>query len=282
MLPQTLSNLYLIAEIGQNHNKDMVILKKLIDASFACGWNCVKFQKRTPDICIPENQKFIIKDTPWGKLSYLDYRKKIELNKEDYDFIDKYCKEKPIDWSASVWDIPSLEFILQYDIPFIKIPSAKLIDYKLLMVAAQTNKKIILSTGMSTLNEIDKAVKILNRNAKEFILMHTNSSYPTPIEELNLSIIKTLQDRYNCEVGYSGHEYGLEPTVIAVSLGVKIIERHITIDHNLWGTDQISSLEITGMDMLYKRIKDIPIILGNNIKKITKSELPIRTKLRGE
>lgn len=273
---------YLIAEIGINHNGDLQIAKKLIDAAFACGWDCVKFQKREPDICVPEHQKNVEKDTPWGKMTYLEYKKKIEFGKEEYDYIDKYCKEKPIDWTASVWDLPSLEFISKYEVPFIKIPSAKLTEKNLLWAAAKTGRPIIFSTGMSTLEEIDEAVGILEEYApNRYLLMHCNSAYPAPQKELNINCIKTLQERYKCPIGYSGHEYDLEPSVFSVILGAKAIERHITIDHALWGTDQEASLEVQGMDILRRRIEAIPILLGDGKKEITESEMPIRKKLRG-
>lgn len=520
---------YLIAEIGINHNGDLFIAKKLIDAAFACGWDCVKFQKRTPDLCVPENQKYVIKDTPWGRMTYIDYKKMIEFGEYEYDFIDEYCKNKPIQWSASVWDLPSLEFILHYDVPFIKIPSAKITELELIKEACKSKKLIILSTGMSLLFEIDAAVDILKSNSKEFVLMHTNSSYPSPSAEINLNVIDTLRERYGCAVGYcidpntkilttdltwetaenikigteiigfpekfdinnkfcksyvlgkqeyeqdryyietedsyiicsenhkfpitrfvlnknkkighwyrfwveakdlivgdnfiflvepwdvrkdhdagyiaglldgegwvtkrtvgfcqnpgdilnyyknfiknelgiskytytlpkckavgittngrrqslkllgiirpkrllpkaniiweglrtwhktsqspikkiekigkgktigiqtttgtfvangflshnSGHEYGLEPTVVAASMGVSVIERHITLDHDMWGTDQKASIEINAMFMLKKRIKEAVESMGDGIKNITKSEEPIRKKLRG-
>ena len=271
---------YLIAEIGINHNGDLQIAKRLIDAAFACSWDCAKFQKRTPNICVPDNQKNIIKDTPWGKITYLEYKHRIEFNKKEYDYIDKYCKEKPIDWSASVWDIPSLEFIANYNVPFIKISSSKLTDEELITLSCKTGKPLILSTGMSTLKEIDAAVSILEKYASQYVLMHCNSSYPASIDELNLKCIQTLKDRYKCSVGYSGHEYGLEPTVFAALLGVSVIERHITLNHNMWGTDQSSSVEVMGMDMLKKRIQDVNMILGDGEKRVTKSEIQMREKLR--
>jgi N-acetylneuraminate synthase len=273
---------YMVAEIGLNHNGSIEIAKKLIDAAFACNWHCVKFQKRTPEICVPEHQKSIPRDTPWGRITYLEYRHRVEFKKEQYDYIDKYCKEKPILWTASVWDQNSLEFLLQYDIPFIKIPSALLTDDKLIKKASMAGKPVILSTGMSSIEEIDHAVALMEKFSKgNFILMHTNSRYPTPPEELNLLAIHYLRDRYNCIVGYSGHEYDLEPTVIAVALGAKIIERHITLDHNMWGSDQFASLEVHAMDMLYKRIKNIDVLLGDGLKKVTDGELEVRKKLRG-
>lgn len=276
-----LSEPYLIAEIGINHNGDLQIAKKLIDAAFACGWDCVKFQKRTPEICVPDHQKNVMRETPWGKITYLEYKHKIEFSKKEYDYIDNYCKEKPIHWSASVWDMPSLEFIVKYSVPFIKIPSAKLNEKELLIQACKTGKALIVSTGMSTIEEINEAVEVLEKSASQYVLMHTNSAYPTPIDELNIRCIQTLKDRYACPVGYSGHEHGLEPTVYAATLGASIIERHITLDHDMWGTDQASSIEVMGMDMLRKRIRNVDIILGNGVKVISDSEIPIRKKLRG-
>lgn len=271
---------YFIAEVGINHNGDLQIAKRLIDATFACQWDCVKFQKREPDICVPEHRKNIEKDTPWGKMTYLEYKKRMEFGKKEYDYIDRYCKEKPIDWTASVWDLPSLEFIANYDIPFIKIPSAKLTDEELLNKACKSQKPLVVSTGMSTLEEIDRAVEIMKKNNANFVLLHCNSAYPTPKEELNLKCIKTLKERYSCLVGYSGHEEDLEPTVYAAVLGARIFERHVTIDHNMWGTDQKASLEVVGMDLLRKRITDVDNILGDGTKKVTGKEQEIRKKLR--
>jgi N-acetylneuraminate synthase len=272
---------YLIAELGINHNGSLQIAKKLIDSAFACSWDCVKFQKRNPNLCIPKAQKNVIKETPWGKMTYLKYKQRLEFGKKEYDYINKYCKEKPISWAASVWDISSLRFIGNYDVPFIKIPSAKIVQKELIKESAKTKLPIILSTGMSTLKEIDAAVEILKRYSSNFLLMHTNSSYPAQIGELNLNCINILQKRYDCEIGYSGHEYDLDPTVFAAVLGAKVIERHITLSHKMWGTDQVSSVEPMGMDMLYKRIKDIKQILGDGVKRVTKSELLVKKKLRG-
>jgi N-acetylneuraminate synthase len=271
---------YFIGEIGINHNGDMQIAKKLMDAAFACNWDCVKFQKRNPDICVPEKQKNILRDTPWGKMTYLEYKYKVEFGKKEFDYIDTYCKEKPLDWSASVWDHDSLHFLLDYDVPFIKIPSAMLTNLELLKEAAKTGITLIVSTGMSTLDEIDAAMNLITKYGSRPILMHTNSSYPTPVSELNLNLIPVLKKRYDCTIGYSGHEYDLEPTVIAVALGAKVIERHITLSHDLWGTDQKSSLEVHAMDLLKKRANDISKMLGSSTKEVTPSEVPIREKLR--
>lgn len=273
---------FMIAEIGLNHNGNIEVAKKLIDAAYACNWHCVKFQKRTPAVCVPEHQKNAIRETPWGKMTYLEYRYKVEFEDKEYSYIDRYCREKPIAWTASVWDPESLEFILTYNVPFIKIPSAKLTEGDLLKAAAASGKPVILSTGMSTMEEIDIAVDILEKHSKgAYVLMHTNSTYPTPQDELNVLAINSLRERYGCIVGYSGHEYDLEPTVVAVTLGARIIERHVTLDHNMWGSDQFASLEVHAMDMLYKRIKNIGLILGDGIKKLTPKEIEVRKKLRG-
>lgn len=277
---KNLKSPYLIAEIGINHNGDLQIAKKLIDAVFASQWSCVKFQKKEPDIAVPDHQKNMPKETPWGKMTYLEYKKKIEFGKKEYDYINRYCKEKPLDWTASVWDLPSLEFILNYDVSFIKIPSAKLTEKELITEAAKSGKPLVVSTGMSTIEEIDEAVEILEKYASQYLLMHCNSAYPAPHSELNIKCIQTLKERYKCPIGYSGHEYDLEPTVFAAILGAKVIERHITLGHTMWGTDQSSSLEVTGMDILAKRIKDINLVLGDGIKKVYESEKPALDKLR--
>ena len=274
--------IYLIAEIGINHNGDIQIAKKLMDATWATGWDCVKFQKRTPDICVPENQKNTIKQTPWGEMTYLDYKKKMEFSKNNYDYLDKYAKEKPLEWTASVWDLPSLEFIIQYDIPFLKIPSAKITDKELVEETAKAGKPLFISSGMSTLEEVDNAVNILEKYlSKNYILFHCNSTYPAKTDELNLQVIETLKQRYDCLVGYSGHEYDLMPSTIAPIFGACVIERHITLDHEMWGTDQASSIGVRGMDFLVKRINSVKTIVGDGIKNISAGEEEIRKKLRG-
>jgi N-acetylneuraminate synthase len=272
---------YLIAEIGINHNGDVSIAKKLIDAANACGWDCVKFQKRTPEICVPDDQKMIKRDTPWGEMTYLDYKKKIEFEKHEYDIIDRYCNEKPIPWTVSIWDIPSLNFISNYDVPFIKIPSAHITNLQLLKESAQNGIPCIISTGMSDWSMVDECVNIFEKHSSPYALLHTNSTYPAPHSELNLNVMSAIKRRYGCTVGYSGHEYDLEPSVIAVALGADIIERHITLSHDMWGTDQQSSLEVHAMDLLRKRINDIKSMLGDSKKIITKSETEIAKKLRG-
>lgn len=273
---------YFIAEIGINHNGDLQIAKRLIDASYATGWDCVKFQKRTPEIAVPESQKNKQKKTPWGDMTYLEYKKHIEFGEKDYNYIDKYCGEKPINWSASPWDMKSLEFLLNYNIPFIKIASALNQNEELIKMAGESGRPILLSTGMSTLEEMDNSVNYLEKYTNgNYILLHTNSTYPTPNNELNLSLIRTIKERYHCLVGYSGHEDNLEPTVIAVALGACVIERHITLSHDMWGSDQKSSLEVHAMDILHKRVNGIPEMLGDGVKKLSNSEVAKRMSLRG-
>ena len=273
---------YLIAEIGINHNGDLQIAKKLIDAANACGWHAVKFQKRVPDIAVPEEQKSVMRDTPWGRMTYLEYKKRVEFEKEEYNYIDKYCKEKPIDWSASPWDMPSLEFLLQYDVPFVKIASATMTNDELLIRASQSGRTVILSTGMSEMEEIDHAVGILEKYASGgYVLMHTNSAYPAEHKDLNLNVIKTFKERYNCIVGYSGHEQDLEPTVVATVMGARVIERHVTLSHEMWGTDQKASLEVSGMAILSSRVRTIDEMMGDGIRTVRDAELPVKKKLRG-
>jgi N-acetylneuraminate synthase len=276
-----LDKVYTIAEIGINHNGDLKLAEKLIDAAYVTGWDCVKFQKRTPDICVPDTQKDKIRQTPWGEMKYIDYKHKIEFQKSEYDIIDKYCKSKSIHWTASVWDLPSLDFILNYNIPFIKIPSAHLTNLELIERTAETKIPIIISTGMSTLEEVDKAYNLIIKHNSNLVIMHCNSTYPAPSEELNLKVIESFNQRYDSIIGYSGHEYDVEPTVIAAVLGAKVIERHITLDHNMWGTDQKSSLEIDGMDKLIRRLSMVESIIGDGDKKLTKSELEVKDRLRG-
>jgi len=272
---------YIIAEIGINHNGSIDTAKRLIDIAALSGCDAVKFQKRNPDVCVPEHQKLVPRETPWGTMSYLDYKYRMEFGKDEYDIIDEYCKTKEIAWSASPWDMDSLAFLEQYDIPFIKMPSAMLTHEELMRGCARTGKKVIFSTGMSTIEEIDKAVDWLREENCEFALLHCNSTYPAPLEELNLQCIKTLRDRYNCEVGYSGHEFRLGTTVSSVYLGATIVERHITLDRTMWGSDHLASLEPQGLIKLVKGIRELEVALGDGVKKLYDGEMPAREKLRG-
>jgi N-acetylneuraminate synthase len=273
------SNAYIIAEIGINHNGNIDIAKKLIDVAKKAGCDAVKFQKRNPDVCVPEKQKSIMRETPWGYISYLDYKYKVEFEKEEYDIINEYCKKNEIHWFASPWDVDSVNFLSQYDIPALKVPSASLNDKELLLAMAKTNIPIIISTGMSTQNEVDEAVSILKDS--QLAVLHCVSTYPTPTNELNLNVIKTFQSKYpNLIIGYSGHETGLSTTYAAVAMGAKIIERHITLDRSMWGTDHSASIEPHGLKTLVSNIRDIESALGDGIKAVTPGEVPIREKLR--
>ena len=272
---------YLIAEIGINHNGDINIAKKLIDASNACDWDCVKFQKRDPDVCVPEEQKSVVRDTPWGEMTYIDYKYRMEFGLDEYLTIDKYCREKPIDWATSIWDINSLEFMKQFDVPFIKIPSAQITNKTLIESITQINHFYILSTGMMNWKMLDDVVNVLEKHNLKYALLHCNSTYPAPHDELNLSVIPEMKKRYGCIVGYSGHEFDLEPSILAVAMGAQIIERHVTLDHKMWGTDQKSSLEVHAMDLLNKRMKGVRKIIGVPEKVITESEKIAMNKLRG-
>ena len=277
-----MKNVYIIAEIGINHNGDLSIAKKLIDIAKVAGCDVVKFQKRNPDVCVPEHQKSVMRDTPWGRMTYLEYKYKVEFEKEEYDIINQYCKDKSLPWTVSVWDIDSLHFIANYDVPFIKIPSAHITNHDLLRETAISGYPVLLSTGMSTWQIVDSAVEILEKERSEYAILHCNSTYPAPNIDLNLNVIPAMIERYQCIVGYSGHEYDLEPTVLAFALGAEIIERHITLDHRMWGTDQSSSLEVHAMDLLKKRLRDINQMLGKPEKIITASEKIALTKLRGK
>ena len=270
---------YIIAEIGINHNGSMEFAKRLIDIASLSGCDAVKFQKRTPDICVPNHQKGIMRDTPWGPMTYIEYKYRMEFGKEEYDEIDRYCRGRGIAWSASPWDIESLLFLQQYDLPWIKIPSAMITNEGLVRACVNTRKKIIFSTGMSTYEEIDQTMEWLT--GCEVVMMHCNSSYPAPLEDLNLSCIKTLKERYNCEIGYSGHEFRLGTTVAAIYLGATYIERHITLDRTMWGSDHLSSVEPQGLIKLVKGIRELETAYGDGVKRITEGEIAPRKKLRG-
>ena len=259
----------IIAEIGINHNGDLDLCKKIIDSAVIAGCDFVKFQKRNPDICVPEDQKSKIRRTPWGEMSYLDYKWKIEFGKNEFDEIDRYCKEKKIGWFASVWDKDSTDFMSNY-IDITKIPSALITNEELVKYAREKFRYLIISTGMSTEKQIQKCIKLCSPD----VIMHTNSTYPSPIEELNLEYITFLKNKYGKEVGYSGHEYGLVTTFASIPLGVSWIERHVTLDRTLWGSDHLASVEPSGLFKLVKGIRDIEKALGGNEeRKLNPSEL---------
>ena len=279
---------YIIAEIGINHQGSLSIAKRLIDLAAVAGCDVVKFQKRNPDIAVPQSQKTEVKSWQGKIMTYLEYKHKVEFGKKEYDEIDKYCKQKGIAWSASAWDLDSVEFLQQYDIPFIKIPSAMLTHDELLKACVEKFPKVILSTGMSTEEEIEHAVDILtsakieHSRAEPIGLLHCNSSYPAPVSELNLSAIKTLAEKYpDFEIGYSGHEMLLGTTVASVLLGATIIERHITIDRSMEGSDHLCSITPNGLFKLVSGIRELEQAYGDGKIKVTDAEKIIKQKLRG-
>jgi N-acetylneuraminate synthase len=269
---------YVIAEIGINHNGDVQVAKDLIKAAHDAHVDAVKFQKRTPEICVPDAQKGQMRDTPWGYISYLDYRYKVEFGQKEYEETDAYCRSLGIDWLASSWDVPSLEFIDAFNPPAHKVPSALLTDHHLLRAVQATGRPVILSTGMSTMEEIEEAVKLLDMD--NLLICHTTSSYPCPPEELNLEMIRTLKDKFQCPIGYSGHEVGLVTTAVAVAMGACMVERHVTLDRAMWGSDQAASVEPQGVRTLVKYIRVTEKSLGDGQKKVYDSEQSSINKLR--
>ena len=270
---------FIIAEIGINHNGSIEIAKKMIEGAKSAGCDAVKFQKRTPEICVPKDQWNIERDTPWGRMKYIDYRYKVEFGKDEYNQIDKFCKKLGIVWFVSCWDVESVNFIREYDLPLYKNASACLTDKELIAKLSKTNKPVIISTGMSTMKEIESSIELFG--LKNLLIAHSTSAYPCKYEELNLRMISTLRQKYpSTPIGYSGHETGLAPTWAAVALGSSFVERHITLDRAMWGTDQAASVEINGFHRLVRNIRDIETALGNGVKKVYKSELSSRAKLR--
>jgi sialic acid synthase SpsE len=269
---------YIIAEIGINHNGDIEIAKQLMDVAIETGCDAVKFQKRTPEICVPEEQKSIPRETPWGSMTYFEYKKRIEFEQKEFEQIDAYAKKIGIDWFASPWDVPSVDFLEGFNVPCQKIPSACLTDSELLTAINKTRTTTILSTGMSSMQEIDKAVSLLND--VPLAIAQATSTYPAEASELNLRAIQTFAEKYKVPVGYSGHERGLQVTIAAVALGATFIERHITLDRSMWGTDHSASLEPEGLKKLVRDIRIVELALGDGKKKVYESEIPIRAKLR--
>ncbi len=270
---------YVIAEIGINHNGDLGITKQMIDAAVHAGVDAVKFQKRTPEICTPPDQQNQMRETPWGYITYLDYRYKVEFSEEQYREIDRHCKEKGIDWMVSVWDEPSVDFMEKFDTPAYKVPSASLTDHNLLEYVRKTGKPIIISSGMSTMEQIRRGAEIVGTD--NLVIMHCTSTYPCEPEELNLNMIKTLRNEFpNNPIGYSGHEVGLVPSAIAVAFGACMVERHLTLDRAMWGSDQAASVEPGGFERLVKYIRVTESSLGDGVKKVYDSEMSSLKKLR--
>lgn len=269
---------YVIAEIGLNHNGSVETAKRLIDVAADAGCQAVKFQKRTPDIATPEHMKATLRETPWGTMTYLDYRYKVEFEQAEYAEIDAYCKVKGLDWFASPWDEPSVDFLESMDTVAYKIASASVTDLGMLRRIRATGKPVILSTGMSTIEQIDTAVETLG--TEHFVIMHATSTYPLPPEEANLRMITTLKERYGVPTGYSGHEPGLQISLAAVALGAVTVERHITLDRTMWGSDHAASLEPQGLKNLVRDIRIIETALGDGVKRVFPGELAPLSKLR--
>ena len=269
---------YMVAEIGINHNGDLEIAKQLIDVAKWAGADAVKFQKRTPELAVPDDQKDKMRETPWGYITYMEYRERVEFGKQEYAEIDAHCKSKGLTWFVSVWDEPSVDFTEAFDPPCYKVPSASLTDHALLDHLKATGRPIILSTGMSTMDEIKAAVSHLDMD--KLMITHATSTYPCEPEELNLNMIRTLQEQFPCPIGYSGHEVGLVPSAVAVAKGACMVERHITLDRAMWGSDQAASVEPHGLQTLVKYLRVTEQALGDGVKRVYDSELPARQKLR--
>ncbi|MCK1801602.1 N-acetylneuraminate synthase family protein [Brevibacterium sp. R8603A2] len=261
---------YMIGEIGINHNGDVEIAKQLMDVAAKAGAQAVKFQKRNPDVAVPEDQKSKRRDTPWGEMTYLEYKFRVEFEDEEYTEIDRYARELGIQWFASPWDIDSVNFLDRFDAVTFKIASASVTDIPLLEAVKATGKPVILSTGMSTLEQIDKAVETLG--TENLVMMHATSTYPLPPEEVNLLAIPALRERYNVPVGYSGHEIGTAISVAAVALGAVTVERHITLDTSMWGSDQKASMEPEEFTALVADIRTVETALGDGKKRVMPGE----------
>ena len=273
---------FITAEIGINHNGDIEIAKKLIDIAKKCGCDAVKFQKRTVEKVYSKETLDSPRDSPWGKTTR-DQKLGLEFNKNEYDEIDAYCKEKKIEWFASAWDIDSQLFLGNYQLKYNKIASAMLTNVELLNIVAEEKKHTFISTGMSTIDQISHAVKIFKNSDCPFELMHSNSSYPMKPNEANLLCIKTLKEEFNCDVGYSGHESsGYYISLAAALLGATSIERHITLARDMYGSDQAASLEPAGLERLVRDIRALNLIMGDGVKRIYPSEIPVMKKLRAQ
>lgn len=269
---------YVIAEIGINHNGDVDIARQLIDVAADAGCDAVKFQKRTPEICVPMDQRLKIRQTPWGEMTYMEYKERTEFWEDEYTAIAEHAASRGMQWFASPWDVPSVAFLEKFDVPTHKVASASLTDDPLLVAMAETGKPLIVSTGMSTIEEIDHAMEVLK--GAEVVLLHSTSTYPCPPEESNLRTIETLGERYDVPVGYSGHEKGLQVTVAAVALGAVAVERHITLDRTMWGSDHAASVEPQGLKHLVRDIRVVETAMGDGVKRVFPGEEEPRRRLR--
>ena len=271
---------FLIAEIGINHNGSIALAKKLINLASKYKFDAVKFQKRNPNISTPEDQKSIMRNTPWGYISYLNYKKKIEFGLKEFKEIDNYCKKKKIYWFASAWDIDSQKFLKKFNTKYNKVASAMLTNYKLLEEIAKEKKYTFISTGMSDIKDIKKSLKIFDKYKCKYALLHCVSTYPCDDKDLNLKAILTLKKKFKCKIGYSGHESSVSPSIVANLLGADIIERHITLDRSMWGTDQSASLEEKGIAQLTSVLNKIPLMMGSGIKKPSDHEKKLISKFK--
>ncbi|WP_182491738.1 N-acetylneuraminate synthase family protein [Microcella alkalica] len=271
---------YVIAEIGLNHNGDVEVAKQLIDVAADAGVDAVKFQKRTPELATPPHMRDVVRETPWGAMTYLEYRHRVELDREQYIEIGDHAMLRGLTWFASPWDEPSVAFLEALNVAAYKVASASVTDLALLRTIAGTGRPVILSTGMSTLEQIDAAVAALDADER-LIVLHATSTYPMPASEANLRMIPVLAARYpDVPVGYSGHEPGLQISLAAVALGATAIERHITLDRAMWGSDQAASLEPRGLERLVRDVRVIEEALGDGIKRVQPGELAPMAKLR--
>jgi len=270
---------FILAEIGINHNGDLNTAKKLIDGAVMAGCDAVKFQKRTIDAVYEKEDLDRLRESPWGTTNR-EQKNGLEFSRADYNEIDRYCKERGIEWLASAWDVESQIFLRSYDLKYNKIASALLTHTKLLKMVAEEGRHTFISTGMSTMKEIAHAVKIFRDANCSFELMHCNSTYPMKNEDANLAVIRTLQDEFGCDVGYSGHEVGRVVSSMAVALGATSLERHITLDRTMYGSDQAASIEIDNLIRLVRDVRTVEAAFGKPEKIVQETEIPIKAKLR--
>ncbi|QDZ14941.1 N-acetylneuraminate synthase family protein [Humibacter ginsenosidimutans] len=270
---------YVIGEIGLNHNGDVEIAKRLIDVAADAGAQAVKFQKRTPAISTPEHMKNTPRQTPWGEMTYLEYRYRVEFDRDQYVELGDHATMRGLDWFASPWDVPSVDFLEDLNVCAYKVASASVTDSELLEAMRATGKPVILSTGMSTMDQIDRAAAALD--GSPLVMLHATSTYPLPAEEANLRMIGTLRERFaGVPIGYSGHEPGLQISLAAVALGAVAVERHITLDRTMWGSDHAASLEPQGLQHLVRDIRIIEQAMGDGVKRVFPGELAPLKKLR--
>jgi N-acetylneuraminate synthase len=270
---------FVIAEIGINHNGSLETARRLVDGACLAGADAVKFQKRTPERCVPRDQWDRERDTPWGRLTYIEYRRRMEFGEKEFEAIDRHCRDRGLLWFASCWDEEAVDFMERFEPPCYKVASACLTDHDLLRRMRATGRPLMLSTGMSTIEEIEDAVAAAGR--EQLLIAHATSTYPCPVGELNLRMIHTLRRRFpECPIGYSGHETGLSTTWAAVTLGATFVERHVTLDRALWGSDQAASVEGGGFMRLVSNIRDVEKALGDGRKRVYAGELPQLEKLR--